>query len=514
MYAYMLWADTTAGIMKMRNGANSAWISLWELDGTFIATDISLSAGTAGAPSLYFTGDTNTGIYSPGADQVAISSNSAQRLYIAADGKVGINSGSPEGQLHVEGGQTYMNRSGAGNQQVLQLNNSDTTAGTQIVKLAFGSSGSTKASINAAVYGNDYLAFNTGSDTERMRLTGTGLGIGVTAPSSLLEVRGTTDEQNIVNLSNSAGTVGGGATNTLRFTCNSGVNWGNARYEAYAHIWNLDGSEKARLDNLGRLLVGTSTAPSGGTAIFQGRGGSPTSSPLLRLNVGTATPANGDSLGYVIFGDSNSADGAYLWAQRDGGTWSGSSNPTRLVFSTTADGASSPTERMRIDRDGSVDFGGAWSSSLRRKRITPDVIQSAWDSTNSRTHAEFYNPNGLVGSISTSASATAYNTSSDYRLKENVVPVDNGILRLQQLKPSRFNFIVDPGHIVDGFIAHEVQVVVPEAIHGTKDEVDADGNPIYQGIDQSKLVPLLTAALQEAVAKIESLEARLTAAGI
>ena len=65
MYAYMLWADTTAGIMKMRNGANSAWISLWELDGTFIATDISLSAGTAGAPSLYFTGDTNTGIYSP-----------------------------------------------------------------------------------------------------------------------------------------------------------------------------------------------------------------------------------------------------------------------------------------------------------------------------------------------------------------------------------------------------------------------------------------------------------------
>jgi hypothetical protein len=111
-----------------------------------------------------------------------------ERLRITSAGLVGVGSSSPEGQLHVEGGQTYMNRSGAGNQQVLQLNNSDTTAGTQIVKLAFGSSGATKASINAAVYGNDYLAFNTGSDTERMRLTGTGLGIGTSSPSELLNV--------------------------------------------------------------------------------------------------------------------------------------------------------------------------------------------------------------------------------------------------------------------------------------------------------------------------------------
>jgi hypothetical protein len=102
----------------------------------------------------------------------------------------------------------------------------------------------------------------------------------------------------------------------------------------------------------------------------------------------------------------------------------------------------------------------------------------------------------------------------DYRLKENVTPVTDGITRLQQLRPSRFNFIADPAKTVDGFIAHEAQAVVPECVTGTKDEVDADGNPIYQGIDQSKLVPLLTAALQEAIAKIEALEARLTAAGI
>jgi len=116
-----------------------------------------------------------------------------------------------------------------------------------------------------------------------------------------------------------------------------------------------------------------------------------------------------------------------------------------------------------------------------------------------------------VGTIVMGASATTYNTSSDYRLKENVVNLDNATDRLKQIPVHRFNFIADPDTTVDGFIAHEVQDVVPEAITGTKDAVDAEGNPEYQNIDQSKLVPLLTAALKEAVAKIEDLESRLSA---
>ena len=119
----------------------------------------------------------------------------------------------------------------------------------------------------------------------------------------------------------------------------------------------------------------------------------------------------------------------------------------------------------------------------------------------------FYNPNGSVGSISLSGSATAFNTSSDYRLKENVVPLTGAADRLNQLQVRRFNFIADPSTVVDGFIAHEAQAVVPECVTGTKDEVDDEGNPVYQGIDQSKLVPLLAAALQEALARIEALEA-------
>jgi len=123
----------------------------------------------------------------------------------------------------------------------------------------------------------------------------------------------------------------------------------------------------------------------------------------------------------------------------------------------------------------------------------------------------FYNPNGEIGNISTSGTSTSYNTSSDYRLKENVVAITGATDRLKQLNPSRFNFIADADTTVDGFLAHEVQAVVPEAITGTKDAVDADGNPEYQGIDQGKLVPLLTAALQEALTKIDALETRITA---
>ena len=140
-----------------------------------------------------------------------------------------------------------------------------------------------------------------------------------------------------------------------------------------------------------------------------------------------------------------------------------------------------------------------------------------------------------VGTISCTTSSTAYNTSSDYRLKENIVDLDNAIERVKQIPVRRFSFIVEPDVTVDGFLAHEVADTVPEAITGTKDAMkteeyevtpkvlDEDDNvvtqavmgtrevPDYQGIDQSKLVPLLTAALQEAVTRIETLEAEVAA---
>jgi hypothetical protein len=137
----------------------------------------------------------------------------------------------------------------------------------------------------------------------------------------------------------------------------------------------------------------------------------------------------------------------------------------------------------------------------------------------------FYSNGGAEGSVEISGSTTTYNTSSDYRLKENIVDLSDGITRLKQLQPRRFNFIKHPSVIKDGFIAHEVSSIVPEAVTGKKDAVvdqagkdngtyesgDKVGDPKYQKMDAAKLIPVLTAALQEAVTKIETLEIKVAA---
>ena len=142
-----------------------------------------------------------------------------------------------------------------------------------------------------------------------------------------------------------------------------------------------------------------------------------------------------------------------------------------------------------------------------------DVTAAIWknvyaNGSNSATMIAFQNSdNTEVGSIKSTGSATAFNTSSDYRLKENVDYTWDATTRLKQLKPARFNWISDDTNtLLDGFLAHEVSSIVPEAISGTKDAVDDDGNPKYQGIDQSKLVPLLVKTIQELEARITTLE--------
>ena len=203
----------------------------------------------------------------------------------------------------------------------------------------------------------------------------------------------------------------------------------------------------------------------------------------------------------------------------------------------TADTAISWTTALTIENNGNVaidSFSTTGASDGVTIKPGASRIVSSSNTAAFSYHNRFYNTNGQVGYISTDTSATYFVTSSDYRLKENVVPMSGSIDRLKALNPSRFNFITSPLTTVDGFIAHEAQVVVPESVHGIKDAMKdeeyevtpavMDGEtvvteavmgtrsvPDYQGIDQSKLVPLLVASLQEAVAKIESLEARVTA---
>jgi hypothetical protein len=112
-----------------------------------------------------------------------------------------------------------------------------------------------------------------------------------------------------------------------------------------------------------------------------------------------------------------------------------------------------------------------------------------------------------VGGVNYSNTATSFPTSSDYRLKENVVPLTDAVTRIEQLSPCRFNFIVEPEETIDGFLAHEVAAVVPNAVDGEKDAVNADGSIKIQSLDHSKLVPLLVAAVKELAARVAALEA-------
>jgi hypothetical protein len=126
------------------------------------------------------------------------------------------------------------------------------------------------------------------------------------------------------------------------------------------------------------------------------------------------------------------------------------------------------------------------------------------------TMIQFLNNDGVEkGTIKTTSTATQFNTSSDYRLKENVSYDWDATSRLKQLKPCRFNWISDETNtLVDGFLAHEVSSSVPQAVSGQKDAVDKDGKIKPQGIDQSKIVPLLVKTIQELEARIATLEAK------
>lgn len=240
----------------------------------------------------------------------------------------------------------------------------------------------------------------------------------------------------------------------------------------------------------------------------------------------------------------NSSNGAWVTMQKLDGTvllQDGSASSPGLsfaddantgIFSGAADQINISTggsERLRVDSSGHFYIGDYGSSTpgLGNTTVGTTFSESS-DGTsllisraaNVAVHAN-RNSDGQaislqrsgtqVGSISVTASATAYNTSSDHRLKENVATLPDGITRVKQLLPKRFNFIAVPEITVDGFLAHEAQAVVPEAVTGTHNEVDGDGNAVMQGIDQAKLVPLLTAALQEAIAKIETLETKVAA---
>lgn len=589
--------------------------------GTDAANGIQVGTGTTYKP----------GIYSPAADQLAISTNGVERVEFGTS-EVVFNDGGTNYDFRIEGdtkanllfvdasadrvsiGSDYAPSAGPdttlsvygtpdanyGNASfvdttsaAVDVGGSITLVGYKTAQSARGTFGLIKGGKENATSGNEasYLAFHTNNNTavgERMRITSGGLvGLGTSSPNVPLQVIGSsTVTDPVIRATNSGGTQsmalmsgglrmdggapiqiyqGGsevaridtsgrlgigttnpGAQNTasvlvvgntsqnngitiLTGTSNDGVlnfndgeNTNLRGYLIYEHStdslrFGANGSERGRFDSSGRLLVGHSSAQ--GQSIFQAVGNSSASTDpgdirvIRGLSVASVGSNVGAELGIIKFGALESSVCAQISAVCDA-NWSASDTPGRLVFSTTPDGLASPTERMRITNGGDFYF----NATVTTKTTDGFRIENSGQPNISRgsggTFMSFFNSGSgsQIGSISnTAGTATAYNTTSDYRLKENVIPLVGAINRFNNLQVRRFNFIANPDHTVDGFIAHEAQAVVPECVTGEKDDVDDDGNPVYQGIDQSKLVPLLTAALQEAIAKIEALETRLSA---
>lgn len=262
------------------------------------------------------------------------------------------------------------------------------------------------------------------------------------------------------------------------------------------------------------LVVGDTAAETNAAQVFVGN---------------TSNGASTDVLGSLKFGAGTSTlyDGAFVRAKAN--TWTeGASHPTKLEFGITRSSTTAADVSWVLD-EADVFYSGvglaagtasaAGSDAVALDGATGQIVagrESGVSLVLNRTVsdgdvADIRKNGTTIGSISVTAASVSYGTGSDYRLKQERTEIPNVLETFKKLQPCQFEFKSVPGKRVNGFYAHELQEVVPEAVTGHKDNVTGAGDPIYQQVDQSKVVPLLTAALQEALSTIEDLTARLEA---
>jgi hypothetical protein len=589
-------ADANVCSIELGQGATGNRAAFIDFTGDTTYTDFglrisrdNLGANTNSGLTHRGTGDLR--LYCQDAGRVTFHTSNLERACVDSSGRLGLGTSAPNTLLHVGAGDLTISNGGnigdAGGAVNFGITALSTYSPMATVKGLLTNATGTELQGGLGFFTRP---FGTAGQTLQRRMTiaqDGKVGIGTTSPSERLHVAGNArigaNDATDVVLEIGAGATGNrtvyiditGDTTFLdyglRIARNPGSGGGSALLnrgtgelklnctEAAPITFETANLERVRIDSSGRLLIGTS-APSNfvGTAFTANLQVQETAN-VLALGIERAT--NDTSGGSINFRKTRSTTAGGVTAVQDGdiitefrfsgtdgtgaiqaaairvnvdGTPGTNDMPGRLVFLTTADGASSPTERMRIKNNGRVNINTGGNDVAVNTGTTDGLTiyetgtgSGVFQASNNNNAVAFFRRRSsdgtvidfrrdttVVGTITVTTTATAYNTSSDYRLKENVVPLTGAIDRLQQLPVHSFNFIADPDTVVDGFIAHEAQEVVPESVTGTKDEVDEDGNPVYQGIDQSKLVPLLTAALQEALARIEGLEQRLMDAGI
>ena len=425
-------------------------------------------------------------------------------------------------------GNVNVSRANSGGDVELRIQNSAVTSG-DTASLRF--SVTSNSAFDSAFIGSDRNnALILGSNAvERLRINNIGnVGIGVTNPLGKLEIKGNSGVPTVVH---DSPTTSDSSYSVYQVGNSSGWEHGMAGAgDTYKYFFSYGtfgpSNAKVTFTNTGNVGIGDST-PQNAKLVVSETGGS------ARFAIKRANSNTTGTVGQLGFQNSTSYYVSGITAIGDG-----DNNGSHLLFHTTSDAVSTDDnvfeleERMRITSGGSVYIGNQGNLATENGWVlTPSGgggVTANFSGTNEifafnqrdgsgTTKIDFRNGNVGRGNITWTTSGTSFNTSSDYRLKENVVEMTGALDRVDALKPSRFNFIADPEKTVDGFIAHEVQAIVPEAVTGEKDAVeeyevtpavlDDEGNvieeavmgtrPIYQGIDQSKLVPLLTAAIKE-----------------
>ena len=492
----------------------------------------------------------------------------AERMRITAAGHVGIGASNPTSLLEVQSSATHaqltlttfsetndhsgiltFKKSGHATKGSYTVTADDETLGD--IRFYGADSGPSESALSAWIScyqdggaGGTYiptrLVFGTGTDaaaaTERMRIDSSGnvgIGTGTDDPDGRLHVftnsaGGVTAsadaDELILESSGQTGMsimTGTGHAGNIFFGESSSNKRGYISYNGSAdspvdHMtFGTNQGDRMTIDSSGNVGIGTANANApleiakDSTGINGGG--------YMRIHNEHDSIVDGDTLGSIYFGGRDgtaalsSNDGAYIKATASA-TWDTATSVntagTELTFHTQDNSGSSTltTPRMIIHGDGSVQMGAIGAGQLGVLVNNDYVLYSYLAGTSAQQHMIFNNAGGDIGSIDSSGTTTSYNTTSDYRLKENEVTLSDGLARLKNLKPYRFNFKSDKDTTLDGFFAHEVAEVVPEAITGEKDAVDDDGNMIRQGIDHSKLVPLLVKAVQELSAKVTALE--------
>jgi hypothetical protein len=578
-FAFQLWADTTTNTLKLRNSANSAWIELRQLDGDF--TKVSVDNGTAGAPSIYFNASgTDTGFYSSGTDALDFSTAGTQRFGIGSTGDLTVFGGNvtlnAQGDLRfadsdssnwvafqspatVSSNVTWTLPSADGtNGQALTTNGSGTLSWTSPTSTTDKiTEGNTEAEVVDT--GSDGHFKVTTEGTERLRVDSSGrVGIGTTSPQKRF-------------VTSNGGAEGveispGDSSNKnvfLNYNRSSGA-YITATHLADIHTWggygNTGSSEAMRIDASGRLLVGTSTARSSLgpdiSPLQQVEGTSYTSSALSVINnqntsnpsflilgksrgtsVGSNTVVqNGDAVGEIRF---VAADGSSLQGRPGSisceidGTPGASDLPGRLVFSTTADGASSPTERMRIASDGTVVIGdttttttsGTGQKFYNTTPSIPNFLTVSDDNIPAGRIIEHYNANAsyngvrfyvrLDGGI---GNFQANNVNlSDVNSKKDITPAGGtwDCLKEWEIVNYRYNDQPNNSDLNMGVIAQQVVVSCPEVVTVFQEEKEAtETEPAQEerlGVKEQQMMWMAIKALQEAQLRIEELEAKVAA---